>query len=190
MNLLARLAQTSSGLALLAYPLLLLWGLRHLEPAAIALLLAALWLLRRLLTEGRSPFDNALAFAGIAVATLGFAANSEVILRLYPVAVNAVFLALFAFSLRFPPTVVERIARRQDPQLSAAGVRYAVRVTQVWCAFFVVNGGIAIFTAFASSREVWAWYNGFIAYLLIGAMFFGEWRLRRRFITRERQSGS
>lgn len=185
-----RLAQTTSGAALLAYPLLLLFGLRYLEPTWIALLLATVWLLRRLLSDARSPFDNALAFAGIGVAAVGFAANSEVVLRLYPVAVNAIFLALFAFSLRHPPSVVERIARRQDPGLSPAGVRYSFRVTQVWCLFFLVNGGIALYTAFASSREVWAWYNGVIAYVLIAAMFSGEWVIRRRVLARERPRAS
>ncbi len=185
--MLTRLAQTSSGAALLAYPLLLLWGLHHLEPAWIAVLLAAVWVVRRLLSAVRSPFDNALAFAGIAVAAVGFAANSEVVLRLYPVAVNVIFLTLFAFSLRHPPSVVERIARRQDPALSPAGVRYAYRVTQAWCLFFGVNGAIALYTSLLSTREAWAWYNGFIAYVLIVAMFIGEWQLRRRFLKRERQ---
>lgn len=167
---------------MLAYPLLLLWGLRFLEPAWIALLLASVWLLRRLLSSARSPFDNALAFAGIGVAAVGFAANSEVVLRLYPVAVNAIFLTLFGFSLRYPPSVVERIARRQDPALSPAGVRYTYRVTQAWCAFFVANGAAALYTAFYSSREVWAWYNGAVAYGLIALMFAGEWLIRRRLL--------
>lgn len=155
----------------------------------MALLLASVWLLRRLISSARSPFDNALAFAGIAVAAVGFAANSEVVLRLYPVAVNAIFLALFGFSLRYPPSVVERIARRQDPALSAAGVRYAHRVTQAWCAFFVANGAAAGYTAFFSSREVWAWYNGAIAYGLIALMFSGEWLIRRRFLQQEKSRG-
>lgn len=187
--MLARLAQTSSGAALLAYPLLLLWGLRHLEPSSVALLLAAVWLLRRLLVAGKSPFDHALALAGIAVASIGFVANSETVLRLYPVAVNAILLALFGFSLRYPPSLVERIARRREPGLSAAGVRYTKRVTQVWCLFFVLNGGIALYTAFHASREIWAWYNGGIAYLLIAAMFLGEWSLRRRVLHREEPRG-
>ena len=76
--------------------------------------------------------------------------------------------------------MVERLARLRNPELPAAGVRYTRQVTQVWCAFFIVNGLIAVWTAVWSSREVWAVYNGFIAYLAMGALFAGEWLLRRR----------
>jgi uncharacterized membrane protein len=31
-----------------------------------------------------------------------------------------------------------------------------------------------------TSLEVWALYNGLLAYLLMGAMFAGEWLVRRK----------
>jgi uncharacterized membrane protein len=45
--------------------------------------------------------------------------------------------------------------------------------------FLLCNGAIALYTALVSSREVWALYNGLIAYGLMGAMFAGEWLVRR-----------
>ena len=54
------------------------------------------------------------------------------------------------------------------------------RVTRAWCVFFVLNGGIALWTAVAASDAAWALYNGGIAYLLMGAMFLGERCLRPR----------
>jgi len=36
-------------------------------------------------------------------------------------------------------------------------------VTQIWCAFFVLNGLVAAWTAVWSSREVWAVYTGFVS---------------------------
>ena len=61
-----------------------------------------------------------------------------------------VMLAVFAVSLRFPPSAVERIARLSDPDLPPQGVAYTRRVTQVWCGFFVFNGAAALATAGAA----------------------------------------
>jgi uncharacterized membrane protein len=185
MNRLARWARAVSGLTLFAYPLLLLWGLRHLQPQWLAALLALVWLGRRAFGGAFGLLDHALAGAGLGVAAAAMLGNSETVLRLYPVAVNASFLALFGVSLWRPPSIIERIARRRDPALSPAGVRYTRQVTTAWCVFFVLNGGVALYTAIGATREVWAVYNGVIAYLLIGGMFGGEWLLRRRFLARE-----
>ena len=67
---------------------------------------------------------------------------------LYPVLVNAVLLAVFAASLWKPPSVIERLARLRHPDLPPEGVRWVTNVTRVWCGFFVLNGGIALWTAF------------------------------------------
>ena len=56
---------------------------------------------------------------------------------------------------------------------------YTRRVTQAWCLFFALNGVVALATALAASDEVWMLYNGLVAYGLIGAMFAGEWLIRR-----------
>ena len=45
--------------------------------------------------------------------------------------------------------------------------------------FFILNGSIAAWSALFASREVWAIYNGGVAYLLMGALFAGEWLFRR-----------
>jgi uncharacterized membrane protein len=92
-------------------------------------------------------------------------------------------LILFGATLFQPPTMVERFARLQEPELSPTRVRYTRHVTEAWCVFFVINGVIAGYTAAFASREAWALYNGLVAYLLIGAMFAGE-RLVRQLVMR------
>ena len=72
-----------------------------------------------------------------------------------------------------------RIARLSQADLPPSGVIYTRHVTQAWCGFFVVNAAVAIVTVFAS-REAWLLYNGFLAYLLMGALFAGEWLVRLR----------
>jgi len=85
---------------------------------------------------------------------------------------------LFSWSLVTPPSAIERIARLREPNLVAAGVRYTRRVTIVWVIFFVANGSIALYTATLTPLCDLALYNGFIAYLLIGATFGVEFVVR------------
>ena len=89
-------------------------------------------------------------------------------------------LVVFATSLVFPPSAVERIARLTEPDLPPAGVAYTRRVTQVWCGFFIFNGALALVTALRMSDRAWALYNGLIAYGLIGLLFGAEWLVRQR----------
>ena len=65
-----------------------------------------------------------------------------------------------------------------EPDLPEAGVRYTRTVTWVWCGFFAVNAGIALWTALATSLETWALYNGLISYGLMGLLLGGELLVR------------
>lgn len=98
--------------------------------------------------------------------------------RFYPAAMVAAALAAFALSLRGVP-LAERFARRAGENLDERGVAYCRRVTVAWTLFLAAHFAVTFATVFAS-REVWALYNGVIAYVLIGAMFAGEWLVRRR----------
>jgi uncharacterized membrane protein len=100
-------------------------------------------------------------------------------LQMYPVAISLFFLCLFAGSLAQDQSIVERIARRLDPDLPPEGVRYTRRVTQAWCAFFVVNIALTLWSI-SLGGEAWAIYSGCVSYLLMGGMFAGEWLIRRR----------
>ncbi len=168
-----------------AYPLLVYAGLMVLQPRFLALALGAVLLWRQRHSVASLYADLGAAqrlFIGLLLAlTLAtVVTNSEILLRCYPVAVNAGLLGIFGLSLFHPPTVVERLARLRHPDLDAAGVRYTVRVTQVWCAFFILNGTIAAWTAVAASRELWVFYNGGVAYVLMGLLFGAELLMRRR----------
>jgi uncharacterized membrane protein len=171
---------------LAAYPLAVYWGLAHLSPRIIGLLLLAVLLLRWSLGGTAAWQRSALALAAV-LAGLAWAGDAALPLKLYPVAMNAALLGAFGLSLWRPPSLVETIARRREPSLPPAGVAYTRRVTQAWCVFFLLNGSIALATAVAASDEVWMLYNGLLAYGLIGAMFAGEWLVRRR--VRQRWAG-
>jgi len=104
--------------------------------------------------------------------------RANVWFRLYPAVMVAIALSAFAVSLFHTP-LVERFARATGEPLDVRGVAYCRRVTQVWTAFLSVHLAATLATVFAS-REVWALYNGCIAYVLMGALFVGEWLVRRR----------
>ena len=162
----------------LAYPLLVYLAMGHFEPRWMALLLFALALLRAAAT--RQPVWLVASAGAGALALLATVFNQALPLKLYPALVNAVLLAVFAVSLRFPPSAVERIARLSEPDLPPRAVAYTRRVTQVWCGFFVLNGTLALATALWASGRVWALYNGLLAYVMMGVLFAVEWCVRQR----------
>src|SRR5258706_7958258 len=162
----------------LAYPLLVSLGLSRFEPRWLATLLAGLAIARAL--AGRERVWLAAAAGALCLAIVTAMANVALPLKLYPVVVNLALLAVFAFSLVSPPSVIERLARLREPDLPPQAVRYTVQVTRVWCGFFTCNGLAALATALWASDATWALYNGLIAYLLIGLLFAGEWLVRRR----------
>jgi len=116
----------------------------------------------------------------IPAALLALAGHAALSVLLWPVAINLALLGVFGWSLAHPPSVIERLARREQPDLPASGVRYTRRVTQAWCGFFAINGGLALATVIHGDRALWALYNGGIAYLAMALLFGGEWCLRQR----------
>jgi len=168
--------------SLFLFPLAVLAGVRLLGPRATALLLLAAIVLGALLgrrTAPRGP-PGLLLTSAVAVLLLVAAALDDARLMLaYPVLVNAIFLAQFAGTLVHGPPLVERIARRQVPDLSASEVRYCRTVTGVWSVFFVLNGAIAAALAVAASRVWWALYTGVLSYVLVALLFTVEYVVRK-----------
>ena len=173
-----RAATALAWLATLIYPLAIWLGLARFEPRWLGCVLLAVALLRAAVSRERVWLIAAAGALVLVIATFVF--NDGLPLKLYPVLVNAALLGVFALSLWRPPTVIERLARLRHPDLPPDGVRWVANVTRAWCLFFVLNGGIALWTALAASDATWALYNGAIAYVLIGAMLGGEWLLRPR----------
>ena len=84
-------------------------------------------------------------------------------------------LALFSFSLFRPPSIVEQMTRLKEPDFPTAAVSYTRKVTMVWCGFFAFNGAVALYTVLQTDMDLWAIYNGFISYCLMGLLFAGEY---------------
>jgi uncharacterized membrane protein len=179
----------ATGAIILAWPLLVSFGLTHnglhwLLPVMALLLLARLLLVRKQPGPMRRVLQS-VALAGIALCVASSMLKAHQLLLFYPVVVNAVMLAVFGGSLWSAMPLVERLARLTEPNLPPAGVRYTRQVTRIWCLFFIVNGLIALLTALQGDMRLWTAWNGVIAYLLMGSLMAGEWLVRRRLMKRE-----
>jgi uncharacterized membrane protein len=173
-----------AALVFAAYPFLVYFGLTRFQPRAIAALLLVLFLVRLLigLRERAGALRRpalAAGAVGLAIGVAGVVLNEQQALQLYPVVMNAALLGVFAATLYRPPSMIESFARLRHPELPPAGVAYTRKVTLAWCVFFLVNGGIAAWTVVCGSLSDWLLYNGFIAYLAMGAMVGGEILIRR-----------
>lgn len=162
------------------YPLLVYFGLQHFDVRFVVLLLL-LVVAARLFSQkhsGRLSIWVTLVGGG-GLAAWVWVTGSPMGLKLYPVFVNAFLLGIFALSLLYPPTVIEKMARLQEPDLPDHATPYIQKVTGVWCAFFIINGSISLWTVVYGTDEQWALYNGAVSYGLIGALMSVEWCVRQ-----------
>ena len=179
-----RLPTALLAVVLLCYPFLVYWGVHHGELTVLGGGLILLFALRLLPVAGRLGewlwLGRSMAGCGLLLALLSLVCRASQWLLYYPVLVSLLLLLLFARSLWQPQTLIERLARLQDPALPAEAIHYTRGVTQVWCGFFVVNGTLALTTVLLGDMALWSLYNGLLSYLLMGTLMGGEWLLRRR----------
>ncbi|HEN4997138.1 TPA: hypothetical protein U6I48_002641 [Klebsiella aerogenes] len=177
-------------LLLLAWPFLIWFGLAHNSLPWLLPLMALLLFLRFRQTRRQagplSVVTQVVAVAGMTLCIASYLLKTHQLLLFYPVVVSGVMLAVFGGSLWSSMPVVERLARLRDPVLPEQAVRYTRRVTQIWCAFFIGNGGIALVTALYGDMSLWTVWNGMISYLLMGMLMAGEWLVRQRVIKRDK----
>lgn len=184
-NELRRVSNLSAVLLTLIYPLTLWLAEGRIEPRLLAGVLLLVGCARLVSAEMTQATRWWMGATGMLV-FLAIWGNALLPLKLYPVIVNAVLLGLFAYSLIYPPTAIERFARMREPHLPAPAIGYTRRVTQVWCVFFILNGAIALYTALYASSALWSFYNGFLAYIFVGLLFAGEYCVRQRVLERQR----
>jgi uncharacterized membrane protein len=181
---LIRLSQWLLPLVILSYPFAVWLGIKHAGIAVLAPILTLVFILRLITFRGKLSqlafLGKAIAAVGILLALASWILNKSQMLLYYPVAVNALLFILFFSSLFYTPTIIERLARLSEPELSPAGIAYTRKVTKAWCAFFIFNGAIALYTCLRGDLALWTFYNGGLSYLLIGLLMSVEWIVRKR----------
>lgn len=177
------------GIAILLYPTAVYFGTAYLGTRGCGLLLLGVFLLRALLlrtnlrhsaTASTTSYDRLLwlELVGPLVIVLSLAADNAVFLRALPILINVALFVIFFASLSHPPSMIEIFARLMEKNLPPEATHYCRSATRVWCAFFVLNGLLSLFTAVATPFWVWTLYNGFISYVLIALLFLAEYCFR------------
>ncbi|MFU2058999.1 hypothetical protein ACLSZY_05935 [Avibacterium volantium] len=141
-------------------------------------IMAALWAVKGLLQKPSAQRYFSFCLALILAVIAG--TRALVGMFWYPVIINGLMLTLFASSLWQSQTFVERLARLQEPNLTAEGVRYTRTVTQVWCVVFIINIVITGALIFGQYYDYWALYSGVISYVFIGLVMGIEWIIRQQ----------
>jgi len=176
---------------LISYPVIVFLSLRYWGIAGLGIATLFIGGCRLIHTLFRRSAGDKFDFFAVLILATGLVvlwSGEDISARLYPVIVNSGMLAYFGWTLAKPPSAVERLARLTDPNLAAHAVIYTRRVTIVWCVFFLTNASIALYTTLRSTIEIWTLYNGVIAYVAMGLLFFAEYIVRRLVIRRYESS--
>jgi len=167
----------------LTYPLTIYLGYTRLETRQLALLLLGLYAIS-VATRFRGSAAELWAllrqFSGLGVLILvAFATGNRTVLLFLPVLVNVVLFGTFARSLRNGPPLAERFARSIEEDLPDFTIPYCRKLTIAWSVFLAANSVFMLVLAIAAPVSWWALYTGLISYLIIGALFVGEFLLRK-----------
>jgi len=169
----------------LFYPFAIYFGLQFMSPLTLGAVLAAFILLRVLLGDMNKELKLTVLIVIIVLLVLHrWMQDDQQLLKFYPVAVNVIMLFIFSMSLMKDQPLIERIARARGEVIGDHNEGYLRVLTGVWAVFFVFNGAVAIWTALYTSMDIWLFYNGFVSYLLIGAIVGGELIFRHYYIRR------
>ena len=116
--------------------------------------------------------------AGVAV----FGASPPVAWLLFvpPIVINAMLAWLFGRTLvhgRVP--LIARFAQIEQGTLSSELATYTRTLTWLWTLLFIAAALLSSALAMSGHRDAWSLFTNFINYLLVGALFLGEFVYRR-----------
>jgi uncharacterized membrane protein len=176
---LAAVAAGGVAYPFLVYAVLAHSGMSFLQPSLLVAIALALIGLRLVAMRGAGGRPWMIGLAGAALVLVALLAlNPELAVKAYPVVISLTVAGIFGGSLLWPPSIVERIARRREPDLPPQAIAYTRGVTQIWFWFLLANAAIATTLGLWGSLQQWTLWTGLISYLLMGALFLGElaWR--------------
>jgi uncharacterized membrane protein len=116
----------------------------------------------------------------VAVAVYWTAPPAAWLLFLPPILINLALAWLFGRTLvhgRVP--LISRFALMEQATLSDEVAAYTRMLTWVWTLLFVVAAAISLALALSGHHDAWSLFTNLINYLLVGALFLGEFVYRR-----------
>ncbi len=127
-----------------------------------------------------SRFKFAIPIFIMLLVILIFHYTSWIVAKYYPVIVNFVLFCIFFGSTFSEETVIQKMAKLMEPNIKPKALEYTRRLTYIWSIFMLANFFISLATVFMSEK-VWAIYNGFLSYMLVGGFFIIEYMVRINF---------
>jgi uncharacterized membrane protein len=150
------------------------------QGAFVAVAVAAIALRAATLDKAAAPLWRGPLLMAIPALLILLLIAPNMAAKAYPVAISLAAAAVFGGSLIAPPSLIERIARLQEPDLPAEGQAYCRKVTLVWTVWLLLNALIAGLLAWTGHDAAWAIWTGIAAYAVMAMLFLGEIAIRRR----------
>jgi len=163
------------GAVAVVYPLVVYFFLDQYGVTTLAGFLIVVLLIRvvPLLRKRPLALIAVLAFSAAFIVTV-YQTESVRMLMLYPTVINLTMLGVFAATLIYPPSMIERFSRMMKMEIPPPAIPYMKVVTVIWCGFFAMNTIVSSVLAVRGETAYWAWYNGLISYLIMGVLVIAE----------------
>ena len=166
-------------ICVLAYPFFVYWSLERFPLKVIGWSFLAVLILRSVAMKQEKKQWLPLVIGVLTTSILLTIFNDPLYLKLNPVIISTCAALTFLWTLFTPPSMIETFARISDKDLPDEAIPYCRKVTVIWVNFLFLNAVIALYTCFYTDMKIWMFYNGFLAYILMGALFAGEYAYRK-----------
>jgi uncharacterized membrane protein len=174
------------AIIILTYPALIYFGIQHFSPRVVSLIIILCLILRLFSssTNRLAKMASPVILVGLTLCIVSALLDNKVYMQYLPVIYSVFLFIAFGSTLLRPPSMIEVFARSVAPSLSHKEVSYCRTITFIWVIFFVANGLISTVTICCAAFKFWAYYNGFISYVLMSLIFLSEflyrhWKFRR-----------
>src|SRR5690606_14992009 len=172
----------------LGYPVIVYFGVQRVSPAFFALLLLVVAAVKFAIAKDKKDFYQlAILAVAIVFSILLAVTNNQLMLRLYPVIMSISVAWIFASSLREPENMLLRMARMAGKTITPEAQFYTRRLTLLWVLLLLANAVVALYFALFGTLAQWAFYCGFLSYILIGLVFILELIYRHFYIARHQR---
>lgn len=103
-----------------------------------------------------------------------------IVVKFYPVIINFIIFCIFFGSTFQEETIIQKMAKLMEKNIKPKALEYTRNLTYIWSIFMFANFLISLLTIFMS-KKIWAFYNGFLSYMLVGTFFIIEYIIRLKF---------
>ena len=159
----------------IVYPFAVYFSRGSISAHSFVLVALALLILRRVTLKAEAARLWRLPLlAVVGMLLIATTLDAEVAEKAYPPLMSLAAAFVFAWSLRFGPSLIERFARIRRSDLAPAAITYCRKLTMIWAVWLTINAVISAALAIWGSLAVWTMWTGLISYLLMAVLFLSD----------------